>query len=222
MRSANEPLSDASDARICVCAEGVSQVFGRRRIFQDVSFQVTGGQVCVITGSNGSGKSTLLKIIAGLQVPSSGTLRITIDGASLDTVARRPYIGYAAPDLSLYRELSGRENLRFFAEMSGVSLTRQEITERLDAVGLKRRGSDAVAIYSSGMKQRLKLAFALLLAPPILLLDEPTANLDADGWTVVENIVAEQSRQGGIVLIASNEPREVQWAQLQIHLEPAG
>ncbi|HZT42515.1 MAG TPA: ABC transporter ATP-binding protein [Chthonomonadaceae bacterium] len=205
-----------------VAWEGVGHRFGARSVFSDVCAQVEAGQVCVVTGPNGSGKSTLLRITAGLLQPSAGAARISVNGQPLDAVARRPHLGYVAPDLTLYRELTGAENLQFFARLRGMTLSRDDLIARLSAVGLRGRGRDLVSAYSSGMRQRLKYAFALLDQPSILLLDEPTANLDVDGAAMVEQVIAAQRRRagGGVTIIATNEPREVEWGELRIRLEP--
>jgi len=170
---------------------------------------------------NGSGKSTLFRIIAGLLQPANGSVEILRGGESLDATARRSFIGYVSPDLTLYRELTGAENLRFFSELQGRELRKSELAELLNEVGLKGRGRDLVGSYSSGMRQRLKYAFALLNAPPILLLDEPTANLDVSGREMVERILARQREhpEGGVTLIATNEPRELDWGDILVRLE---
>ena len=164
-----------------------------------------------------------MKIIAGLLTPTSGTVEFQIGKESLDREARRAHIGYVSPDLALYQELTAAENLNFFAEAKGVDLPRTDLIELLALVGLKGRGRDLVGSYSSGMRQRLKYAFALLGNPPVLLLDEPTANLDESGMSIVQNIVLKQrSRQdGGLAIIATNDPRELEWSENRIHLEPA-
>jgi heme exporter protein A len=207
---------------VAVAWEGVGHRFGARSVFSEVCAQVEAGQVCVLTGPNGSGKSTLLRITAGLLQPSAGAARVIVEGKPLDAVARRRYLGYVAPDLTLYRELTGAENLLFFARLRGMTISREELIARLTEVGLRGRGRDLVSAYSSGMRQRLKVAFALLGQPPILLLDEPTANLDVDGAAMVAQVIAAQRRLpgGGVTIIATNEPREVEWGELQIQLEP--
>lgn len=201
---------------------GLGHRFGTRRVFADVSVAVEAGQVCVISGSNGSGKSTLLRIVAGLLPPSEGSLRVEVHGKALDPLERRSALGYVAPDLTLYRELTGAENLEFFARFRGITLTREDLIARLTEVGLRGRGRDLVSAYSSGMRQRLKYAFALLARPPILLLDEPTANLDLDGITIVERIIAAQRTRpgGGLTILGTNEPREVAWGDILARLEP--
>ena len=187
-------------------------------VLQDASaaFFFSGG-VLMITGANGSGTSTLLRIIAGLLIPTNGRAALQVDDTSLSAIDRRPHLGYVAPDLALYRELSGAENLVLFARLRGIELPRERLVDLLEKVGLKGRGRDFVADYSSGMRQRLKYAFALLHSPPVLLLDEPTANLDAQGAALARAIVNEQ-RQSGLSIIAKNEQTEVQWGDRVVAL----
>ena len=161
-------------------------------------------------------------MIAGLLVPDAGTIEVRLDNVLLDSEVRRDILGYVAPDLSLYRELTGAENLRFFAEARGVELPRADLIELLTEVGLKGRGRDFVGAYSSGMRQRLKYAFALLSKPPLLLLDEPTANLDSEGFEMVERVIRRQIAgvENGLTIVATNEPRETDWSDNRVHLEP--
>ncbi len=200
----------------------MSHRFGALKLFKPVGACVSSGQILVVTGSNGSGKSTLLKMIAGLLVPDAGTIVVRLDNALLDSELRRDILGYVAPDLSLYRELTGAENLRFFAEAKGVDLPRADLIDLLAEVGLKGRGRDFVGTYSSGMRQRLKYAFALLSKPPLLLLDEPTANLDSEGFEMVERVIRRQidGVENGLTIVATNEPRETDWSDNRVHLEP--
>ncbi len=200
--------------------EGLSRRFGRRQVFTGVSGSVSEGQVMVVTGPNGSGKSTLLRIVAGLLPPTSGEVRLWRAGTLLNAEQRRVQIGYVAPDLILYAELSGVENLRFFGRLRGEELTRDQLGALLERVGLRGRGRDLVGGYSSGMRQRLKYAFALLHRPAVLLLDEPTANLDAQGVEIVKRIVAEQ-RQAGLTVIGTNEASEVGWGDTVVRIGAA-
>ena len=205
---------------LLVQLENVEHRFGMRRVFSGVNMTVRTGEIGLVMGANGAGKSTLLKIIAGLLPPASGTARVQMDGQELDMRTRRRIIGYVAPDLTLYRELTGVENLEFFAQLRGLTLERQQLRDVLELVGLRGRGRDLVGAYSSGMRQRLKYAFALLGQPPILLLDEPTANLDVDGMAMVEQVIANQQARpgGGLTIVATNEPREEQWGTVQVRL----
>ena len=193
----------------------LSKSFGTRRVLRQFSLSVTGGEVVAVVGPNGSGKSTLLKMVAGLLRPSSGL--ITWAGQS-EAAFRRAKCAYAAPDLMLYPELTGRENLRFFDTVAG--RRRTNANAYYDAlfaqIGLSGRDGDRVHQYSSGMRQRLRLAFALLVDAPLLLLDEPSLALDAGGVEMVEAIVADKKARNGIVLLATNDAREAAWGSRSI------
>ena len=186
---------------------GVSKRFGRRRVFEGVNAEVGRGEVLVVIGPNGAGKSTLLLVIAGLLRPTRGQVVISVDGKALPYENRRQWLGMVAPDLTLYQELTALENLRFFERVRGRVPREADLEALLERVGLEGRGRDRVGTYSSGMRQRLKYAFALAHAPKVLLLDEPTANLDASGVSMVEEVIAEQRRRGVLVL-ATNAPEE--------------
>ncbi len=204
-----------------VTLDRITHNFGARSVFRDVCCTVRTGELLIVSGANGSGKSTLLRVIAGLLTPSAGNVQIRVGGGIVDGFDSRRQIGYVAPDLVLYRELTGAENLQFFAELHGISFDRAATIDLLTRVGLRGRGRDLLGAYSSGMRQRLKYAFALVHSPPILLLDEPTANLDVDGIAIVESIMETQQARagGGLTIVATNEPRELAWSSLRIHLE---
>lgn len=195
----------------------LSASYGVRTILRGISFELQRGEVLVVSGPNGSGKSTLLRILAGLQMPASGSVSYTVGDHQLDLRDMRHLIGWVAPDLSLYRELSGIENLRFFADVRGLAISDAELHDLLRRVGLGERGHDRLAAYSSGMTQRLRYAFALLHRPPVLLLDEPTVTLDERGTAFVEQIITDQ-RQRGLTVIATNDPRELRYADLLLKL----
>jgi heme exporter protein A len=184
--------------------------YGSRRVFAGVSLELRRGDTLVVAGHNGSGKSTLLRLLCGLQRPTAGQVVYHAGGAHYAPDAARPLVGWVAPDLQLYRELTALENLRFFARVRGLRRSDAELEALLDAVELGGRGHDLLAAYSSGMAQRLRYAYALLHAPPVLLLDEPTATLDERGAALVERIVARQ-RERGITVVATNDPRELRW-----------
>ena len=193
----------------------LSKSFGTRRVLRQFSLSVSGGEVVAVVGPNGSGKSTLLKLVAALLRPSSG--EITWAGKS-EAAFRRAQCAYAAPDLMLYPELTGRENLRFFDTVAG--RRRENANAYYDAlfarVGLLGRDADRVNQYSSGMRQRLRLAFALLADAPLLLLDEPSLALDSGGVEIVEQIVCEQKARNNIVLLATNDAREAAWGSRSV------
>ena len=186
-------------------------------LFKDISFELHPGEVIAITGWNGSGKSTLLRIIAGLVRPSSGKVEMSFQGESIPKESRRRFVGMVAPAFSLYEELTALENLEFFSKVRGIVYDRKSCLGMMERTGLSENANKLCRNYSSGMKQRLKLAQALLHNPPLLLLDEPGCNLDSKGMKIVENIISAQ-RQRGMTVIASNEKREVDYGDRVINL----
>jgi heme ABC exporter ATP-binding subunit CcmA len=192
-----------------LAAEKVGKAYGARRVLRDLTLSAGGGEVVAVVGENGSGKSTLLKIVAGLLRPSRGTVTFRVGGAArADGAARRASVGYAGPDLALYAELSGLENLRFFDAVAGRQRSADAYRALFAEVGLSGREGDPVGAYSSGMRQRMRLAFALLPGAPLLLLDEPSLALDAGGVEVVGRMVRAQRERGGLTLLATNDLRE--------------
>jgi heme exporter protein A len=203
--------------RIRLTVEGLAAGYGARGVFADVSLVVSAGEALVVSGHNGSGKSTFLRLLAGLQHPTAGRAVYEADGAAFAPHDAAHLIGWVAPDLMLYRDLTARENLRFFADVRRISLSDAAITALLERVGLDGRGDDRLSAYSSGMAQRLRYAYALLHRPPVLLLDEPTVTLDERGAGVVDAVIAEQRRHG-LVVIATNDPRELRYGDLLLTL----
>ncbi len=193
--------------------EDLAASYGPRTVFAQVSLQVEQGEVLVVSGANGSGKSTFLRLLAGLQMPTAGTAYYHHAGGAWEPRAANHLIGWVAPDLALYRELTARENLHFFAKVRRVEIDDAAIDALLDEIGLGGRGDDRLAAYSSGMAHRLRYAYALLHRPPVLLLDEPTVTLDTRGAEVVDVVIARQ-RQHGLVVVATNDPRELRYADL--------
>jgi heme exporter protein A len=191
----------------------VSQKFPGRKIFRDISSEVEKGEKLVITGPNGSGKTTLAKIICALMRPSSGQVKFEIDGNQLVGQEILSHVGLVAPDLFLYDELTGLENIQFFASVSNSEIGDTEAL--FSRYGLEKRGNDFVRSYSSGMKQRLKYILAQLRQPPLLILDEPTANLDESGKALVKDIIL---KHDGIAVIATNEEADLQYADKTIIL----
>ncbi len=195
----------------------VGKAFGQRVLFRNLCLEVEEGQFLAIKGPNGSGKTTLLKIIASLERPTRGQVEVLEGERVLEEEERRALMGFVGPDLVLYPDLTAWENLEFFAQVRGIPWDRDNFDHLLGWVGLEGRGWDRVRTFSSGMKQRLKLAFALFHQPRILLLDEPTTNLDADGIQRVGQLLADYRSQG-ILVVASNSPYETEGADQVVYL----
>jgi heme ABC exporter ATP-binding subunit CcmA len=168
-----------------------------------VSFDVRGGEAVGLLGPNGSGKSTVLRILGTLLAPSAGTASINGLDVVRDAGAVRAQVGYLAHTPGLYDDLTARENLRFAADMLGLS--HAEADDSLARVGLARAAPERVRTFSAGMQRRLALARLTLLHPRVLLLDEPYSNLDSDGVSLVNGIVADVVRSGGAALVVLHE-----------------
>ncbi len=204
-------------------AEGLSRSFGTRKIIGPLTFSVENGRVLGIAGQNGSGKTTLLRTLAGLIRPSCGYAKIFFDGEEAGA-GHEPrdvpwHIGWVAPDLALYGELTAEENLMFFAGVHGLESAPGRALALLESVGLppESHSRKSLSSLSTGQRQRVKLAYATLHDPGVLLLDEPGANLDEAGRAVVQKIVASQ-RSRGIAIIASNDLRDLALADETVSL----
>jgi ABC-type multidrug transport system ATPase subunit len=158
----------------------LSKSFGRHAVLDRIDWQVAEGQCVVVTGANGSGKSTLLGCLASLVRPTSGEVRWFGRPAAGDPAARR-LLGMVAHENRLYPHLTLRENLVFAARMYDAPGPHRRADQRLQDAGLARHADRMPPTLSKGMRQRAAVARALIHDPPILLLDEPLAGLDAQG-----------------------------------------
>jgi len=178
---------------------GLGRSYGERVALQDLTLSLDAGRTLVVFGPNGAGKSTLLRVLATLLRPHAGTARVLGCELPGDGWAVRGRIGYVGHDPLLYRELTGRENLRHTARLFGVDGGRVE--ERLERVGMERRADEPVRTLSRGMAQRLAICRATLHEPELLLLDEPLANLDPAAIELVSPLVHGQTR-----VVTSHDP----------------
>ncbi len=170
---------------------GLRRDYGERTALDGVGLELAAGESLVVLGPNGAGKTTLLRILATLLRPSGG--EAVVLGCALPDEAwkLRGRIGYLGHEPLLYRDLSGRENLRFQARLHGVSGEPAEarIAELLAAAGMERRADERVAELSAGMRQRLAICRCVLHEPELLLLDEPDSNLDAEGRELARGLI---------------------------------
>jgi heme exporter protein A len=205
-------------SEVTVEFRGVGKRFGSRSALAPVSGELRRGRVLVVAGPNGAGKSTLLNILAGVLRPSRGEVVYSGGAGPLPRSRWCEVLGMASPDMAVYEELTAVENLRFFARLRGLRQPESGLAALLEGLGLEAREQRrAVGTYSSGMKQRVKLAQAVLHQPPVLLLDEPSSNLDARGHELVEGLVR-RFRERAAVAVATNDPREMGWADARIDL----
>ncbi len=198
-------------------AQGIAQQFNRRMIFKDISFRVHSGESLVFTGRNGSGKTTLVRILCQLIRPYRGEVRFLRDDQPVPGDKIYPYLGLVGPYLQLYNNLTALENYTFFARIRGLPVDLPRFRRWMDRLGLKGRELDELRTYSSGMLQRVKYVMALFHQPEILILDEPTSNLDEQGAAIVYEIMEEQKRQH-ILILATNEPDEIHFGDYEVKL----
>ncbi|MGY6559712.1 MAG: ABC transporter ATP-binding protein [Nitritalea sp.] len=175
-------------------------------IFRGVSLQILAGEKVVITGSNGSGKSTLLKVLSGILPQTDGHLYYRFSGKEIEVEEVYRYLSFVAPYMELPEELTVRELIHFHFQFKQLLPGLQE-EEVLSITYLETHGDKLVSELSSGMKQRLKLALALFSDVPLLLLDEPTSNLDMQGVDWYLELIARYANDR-IVIVCSNDPRE--------------
>ena len=177
--------------------------FGERTALREVSAEVPVGATLAVLGRSGAGKSTLLRILATLLRPHGGGVELLGEALPRRAFAVRGRIGLLAHEPLLYRDLTGRENLRYHAGLHRVDEARVE--EVLAAVAMDRRAEDPVRLLSRGMVQRLAIARAVLHRPALLLLDEPRSNLDPAAGRLVEPLIGRAS--GTTRVLTSHDPQ---------------
>ena len=187
--------------------------FNREWIFRQCSYEFTSGKNYAITGPNGSGKSTLLQVIAGAILHNEGTIEYNdgqreTNNEKQETRNEQHYqnISIAAPYLELIEEMTAKEMLSFHSKFKPL-IQSLSIEDMLKIVGLEKAVNKQLRYFSSGMKQRLKLAQAFFSNTPVLLLDEPTTNLDADGIALYLNLISNYTKDK-LVIVSSNVKEE--------------
>lgn len=183
--------------------------YGATKVLEDISFSFGTG-VMGIGGSNGSGKSTLLKCLAGLLSPTSGTVTWQNEHSTIDEQEFKSQLGYIAPYINLYHELTVQENMELILQLRKTEIPlaeKEELWNRLQLTGLQGK---PFGDLSTGQQQRARLACTLSYHPSILFLDEPGANLDKQGRTAIRRILEDFRNQNKVVLLASNDPSELE------------
>ncbi|UDL90804.1 ABC transporter ATP-binding protein [Mesorhizobium sp. PAMC28654] len=191
--------------------EGVSKRYGDTYVVRDVDLSVAPGECVAIVGHNGAGKSTLVKMALGLLIPTTG--RVTLLGespAGRQAMAFRRRIGFLPENVAFSPAMTGREVLRFYARLKQVPFAVADLL--LERVGLAAAARRRVGTYSKGMRQRLGLAQALLGAPRVLFLDEPTTGLDIESRQMFYDVMAELRDAGATLLLSSHALSDIEQA----------
>lgn len=188
---------------------GLTRRYGERVAVEDLTLEVKAGEVLGLLGPNGAGKTTTVRMLAGLLAPSAGEAYVAGHSVTREPEKVRPRVGVVPENPGLYKRLTVRQNLRFFAELYGVGDPRR-VEEALALVGLADRAEEPVATLSKGLRQRLALARALVHDPPVLLLDEPTSGLDPEAAKEVRDLLAELSLAHRAILLCTHNLAEAE------------
>lgn len=194
----------------------VGKRFNREWIFRHCSYEFTSGKSYAITGPNGSGKSTLLQVIAGATLHNEGSITFNNRQQITDTEKHYTCISIAAPYLELIEEMTAKEMLEFHSKFKPL-MQSLSVEDMLQTVGLEKAINKQIRYYSSGMKQRLKLAQAFFSNSPVLLLDEPTTNLDADGIALYHTLIGNYTKDK-LVIVSSNVKQEYDFCEEVIEI----
>lgn len=195
----------------------IGKRFNNQWIFKGVTCNFEIGSIYAILGANGSGKSTLLRIIGGMQTPNSGLVVHKLNHSIIKQEKVYNQLSFCAPGLDLIEEMTLREFLHFHFSFKKMH-PNWTVNDIIENMGLKNSADKLISEFSSGMKQRVKLAQAFFANTPILLLDEPCSNLDKDGIAQYESWI-DLFKKDRLIIIASNDEKEYAAAKEIIDLE---
>lgn len=200
-----------------ICLSGAGKRFNREWIFRQLSTELLPGTSYAITGPNGSGKSTLLQAIAGSLQLSEGSMEyLTGSEARIEPELGYRQLAIAAPYLELIEEMTAREFLAFHSRFKQL-VSSSSIESILTEIGLEKAMDKQMRYYSSGMKQRVKLAQAVFSDVPVLLLDEPCTNLDKPGYLLYHSLIEKYCRHK-LIVVSSNDPGEMDFCTERISI----
>ncbi|HCN82652.1 MAG TPA: ABC transporter ATP-binding protein [Sphingobacteriaceae bacterium] len=199
-----------------IILENIGRRFNREWIFREINYTFESGQSYAVLGLNGSGKSTLLQLLSGSLTPSEGTISYQSGGKDLDIESVFQQLSMAAPYMELIEEFTLQEQIDFHF---GFKRYRDgmDVAKVIEILGLEKSRNKAIKYFSSGMKQRTKLALAFCSDTPVLLLDEPVSNLDANGIAWYLDLV-QQFASDRLVIICSNQDQEYSFCKHRIQV----
>jgi len=195
----------------------LAKQYSGTEVFRDLSVHAENIKVGV-AGSNGSGKSTFLRCISGLVPSNSGSIEWRIEVEKYSQTDIKPFLGFAAPYVEMYEELTAAENLQFIRDLRSEQNC-EKVPELIERFEISSFAGSLYGSLSSGQRQRVKLAASTLHYPKILCLDEPGTNLDENGHLLVQKMADRCIENGGIVLLASNQAHELALCDTIIRLD---
>ncbi len=199
------------DGPVLECS-GLRRRFGEIQAVDGVSFHIEPGETYGLLGPNGAGKTTTISIVVGLLGRDEGEVIVSGQPMTTRSIRLKATIGYVPQDLAIYPDLSGRENLVFFARLYGMSNSeaKNRANEVLETIGLSDRAGDQTKKYSGGMKRRLNVGIGLLNRPKLLILDEPTVGVDPQSRNAILESVEQLSTAGMAVLYTTHYMEEAE------------
>ena len=191
-------------------ATRLKKKFGTCTAVDDVSITVPEGSIFGFLGPNGAGKTTTIRMLTGVLIPDAGTVRVFGTDVACDPLTAKMKMGVIPENGTVYSDLSARQNILLTAKFFGMDrITREErADEILERLGLSDRRDDLVRTFSKGMRQRISIACAIIHAPPLLILDEPTTGLDVYSRRLVIETVRHMNREGSTVLLTTHNIEE--------------
>jgi ABC-2 type transport system ATP-binding protein len=209
---AERPSRHPDEAGLTLEAAGLTRRFGDRVAIEDVGFHVARGETYGLLGPNGAGKTTTIRVVCGLLAPEAGSVTVAGLPVSVTATEAKALIGYVPQEISLYPDLTARENLRFFGRLYRLSgaFLRRRVEEVLELIDLRDRGDDRVEAYSGGMKRRLNIGASLLHRPELLVLDEPTVGVDPQSRHAIMESISALRAEGLAVLYTTHYMEEAE------------
>lgn len=185
---------------------GLTRRYGRQTAVDQLELEVQEGEIFGFLGPNGAGKTTTILMLLGLTEPTAGSARVLGYDPVRDPLPIKRQVGYLPENVGFYDDLTGRENLRYIAELNRIPEPEAtaKIESALRTVGLAEEGDKLVGAYSRGMRQRLGIAELLVKDPRLLILDEPTLGLDPDGTNKMLDLIRDLNRSRGITVMLSS------------------
>lgn len=201
---------------VSIILENIGRRFNRDWIFRNVNYTFAPDTSYAILGPNGSGKSTLLQVLNGSLTPSTGNLSFQLNDAPLEPEKVFKHLSFAAPYLELIEEFTLREMIDFHFKFK-IRLPEMDADGVIDLLQMQSSRNKAIRYFSSGMKQRLKLALAFCADTSLLMLDEPTSNLDTQGVDWYLSLVQKYAA-GRLTIICSNQLHEYDFCAHQLNI----